>query len=57
MLPRMWGKVNTPPLLVGVRTGIAASNISMAISHEVRKQPSSNRHSESVELSVNFTFS
>ena len=31
MLERMWGKGNTPPLLVGVQTGTAALEISMWI--------------------------
>ena len=38
MLERVWGKVNTPPLPVGVQTGTATMEISMAISQKSRKQ-------------------
>ena len=44
MLERMWGKGNTPALLVGVQAGAAPLDISMVISQKIRKQPSS-RHS------------
>ena len=33
--------LGTPPMLVGVQTGTAALEISMMISQEIRKQPSS----------------
>ena len=36
MLERMWGKGNTPPLLVGVQTGTALLDISMVISQKFR---------------------
>ena len=41
MLERLWGKGNTPPLLVGVQAGTAPLDISMAISQKIWKQPSS----------------
>ena len=37
MLGRLWGKGNTSALLVGVQTGTAPLDISMAISQEIRK--------------------
>ena len=37
MLERLWGKGNTFPLLVGMQTGTAPLDISMAISQEIRK--------------------
>ena len=40
MLEEMWGNGNTPPLLVGVKTGTASLDISMMISQKIRKQPS-----------------
>ena len=36
----MWGKKNTPALLVGVKTGMAPLEISVVISQKIRKQPS-----------------
>ena len=39
MLERLWGKGNTPPLLVGVQAGTVPWDISMAISQKIRKQP------------------
>ena len=41
MLERMWGKENTPALLVGVQTGITLLGISMVTFQKIRKQPSS----------------
>ena len=41
MLQRLWGKGNTPALLVGVQTDTTTLKISMAISQKIRKQPSS----------------
>ena len=41
MLERLWGKGNTPALLVGMQAGIAPLDISVAISQKIRKQPSS----------------
>ena len=41
MLKGMWGNGNSPPLLVGVQTGTVTLEISMAISQNIRKQPSS----------------
>ena len=41
MLERMWGKGNTPELLVGVQAGTAPLDVSVVISKEIRKQPSS----------------
>ena len=41
MLERMWGKGNTPALLVGVQTGTVVLDIRMEISQKIRKQPSS----------------
>ena len=38
---RMWSKGNTPPLLVGVQTWIAALKISMAISQKIRSESTS----------------
>ena len=43
MVVRMWGKGNTPPLLVGVQIGIATLEISMMICQKIRKQPTSRR--------------
>ena len=40
MLERMWGKGNSPALLVGVQAGTAPLDISMVISQKIRKQPS-----------------
>ena len=40
MLGRLWGKGNTPALLVGIQTGTAPLDISMAISSKIKKQPS-----------------
>ena len=37
----MWGKGNTPPLLVGVQTSAVTLEISMAISQKIRKQSTS----------------
>ena len=37
MLEKMWGKGNTPPLMVGMKTGTTALEISMAISQKIRK--------------------
>ena len=37
----MWGKGNTPSLLVGVQTGTDALEISMTFSLKIRKQPTS----------------
>ena len=39
MWERMWGKGNTPALLVGVQIGPDPLDISMAISQKIRKQP------------------
>ena len=36
----MWGKGDTPALLVEVQTGTALLDINMAISQKIRKQPS-----------------
>ena len=41
MLERMWGKGNTPPLLVGVQAGTDILEIGMAISQKIRKQSTS----------------
>ena len=41
MLERLWGKGNTPALLVGMQAGTATLDISVAISQKIRKQPSS----------------
>ena len=41
MLERLWGKGNTPALLVGVQAGPTPLDISMVISQKIRKQPSS----------------
>ena len=38
MLERMWSKGNTPALLVGVQTGTATVEISMAITQKIRTQ-------------------
>ena len=37
MLEKMWGKGNTPPLLVGVKTCIDALEISMTISQKIKE--------------------
>ena len=37
MLEKMWGQGNTPPLMVGMKTGTTALEISMAISQKIRK--------------------
>ena len=39
MLERLWGKGNTPALLVGIQAGTDPLDISMAISQKIRKQP------------------
>ena len=41
MLERLWGKGNTPALLVGVQTGTAPLNVSVEISQKISKQPTS----------------
>ena len=41
MLERMWGKGNTPALLVGVQNVTATLEISMVISQKVKKQTTS----------------
>ena len=41
MLEKMWAKGNTSPLLVGVQTGTAPLDISMAVSQKIGKQPTS----------------
>ena len=38
---RLWGKRNTSELQVGVQTGTSTLDINMAISHKIRKQPTS----------------
>ena len=38
MLERIWGKGNSPPLLVEVKNGTTALDISMAISQKMKKQ-------------------
>ena len=35
----MWGKENTPALLVDVRAGTSPLDISVMISHKISKQP------------------
>ena len=41
MLERLWGKGNTPALLVGMQAGTTPLDVSVAISQKIRKQPSS----------------
>ena len=41
MLERIWGKGNTPALLVGVQAGPAPLDVSVTISQKIRKQPTS----------------
>ena len=41
MLERLWGKGNTPALLVGVQAGTTPLDVSVAISQKIKKQPSS----------------
>ena len=41
MLERLWGKGNTPALLVGMQAGTAPLDVSVAISQKIGKQPSS----------------
>ena len=41
MLEKLWGKGNTPALLVGVQAGTAPLDISMQISQKKWKQPAS----------------
>ena len=41
MLEKIRGKGSTPPLLMGVQTGAATMEISMAISQKIRKQSTS----------------
>ena len=40
MLERLWGKGNTPALLVGVQAGTTPLDVSVAISQKIREQPS-----------------
>ena len=41
MLERLWGKGNTPALLVGVQASTTPLDISVVISQNIRKPPSS----------------
>ena len=41
MLEMMWGKGNTPTLLVGLQTGTVLLDINMVFSQKIRKQPTS----------------
>ena len=41
MLERLWDKVNSPVLLVGVQAGTAPLDVSVVISQKIRNQPSS----------------
>ena len=41
MMERLWGKGNTPALLVEMQAGTALLDDSVAISQKMRKQPSS----------------
>ena len=48
ILERLWGKGNTPALLVGVQNGTAPLDISMVVSQKIRKQPSSRPNNTSL---------
>ena len=39
MPERLWGKGNTPALLVGMQAGSAPLDVSVVISQKIRKQP------------------
>ena len=39
MLERVWGKGNTPALLVGMQAGTDFLDVSVVNSHKIRKQP------------------
>ena len=54
MLERIWGKGNTPSLLVGEQTGTAPLDISIAISQKIRKQPSSRSSNTSFGIAKDF---
>ena len=41
MLEKLWGKGNTPALLVGMQAGTAPLDVSVVISQKIRKQSSS----------------